>query len=532
MTAWARRTIRTYFGNATAVREYRAQLRGNRALYLWASYLGLLILLGGLAYSQIMDSEYAQSIATLQGELNSFYSTVIGMLAAVVCLVAPALTASSITAERQRRSLDLVFSAPVPPRYLLVGKMIASLRYLIMLLVLALPVTAVCVVMGGATWADVVGSYIVLLASGIVFMAIGLAVSAQSPTLMSSIVNTYVGVGAYLWFSSIFGMVFVATRIGGGPLGMGSTNEAPWSVVLFPFAAAYTAPTFTIIGGAEVPNWILGLVFALAFSRLLLSGAGSALSPFGSPETKSFRIHGVVFLAILTLLIAFPLAGTTPMAMLGSAAPGTPSQGYEFGIVVAVACMMAFWLIPALVCHAPDADRKFRNDGPFSLRRVFFGSPAGALPYLLLLWVTTVAVFLLVYGYVARRPLGIQFWQLSLWGLGFLVFWWGVARFFSSMGMNLKSARTSVVAAGIVLLALPLPILSSLTWSMSGTSNPDQSSLWMLHMAYPLAPGETSYAPFYAAAFMVAGFGLALAGEANMRRARPPRLRRSIGSAE
>jgi len=529
MTAWARRTVRTYFGNATAVREYRAQLRGNRALYLWASYLGLLILLGGLAYSQIMSDEYAQSIATLQSELNSFYSTIIGMIAAVVCLVAPALTASSITAERQRRSLDLVFSAPVPPRYLLVGKMIASMRYLIMLLVLALPVTAVCVVMGGATWADVVGSYIVLLSSGIIFMAIGLAVSAQAPTLMSSIVNTYIGVGAYLWFSSIFGMVFIASRFGGGPLGTGATNEAPWSVVLLPFTAAYTSPTFTIISGVEVPNWILGLVFAFTFSRLLLSGAGSALSPFGSPETKSFRIHGIVFLAILGVLVAFPLAGTATFAAFGASAAGAGSQGYEFGIIVAVACIIAFWMIPALVCHAPDADRKFRHDGLFSLRQAIGGGTSGALPYLLMLWGTVVGVFTLVYAYAMRKPLGIQFWQLSAWGLGFLVFWWGVARFFSSMGMNLKSARSSVIATGIVLLALPLPILSSLTFSTFGTTNPSQTSVWMLHMAYPLAPGETVYAPYYAAVFIVAGITMALAGEANLRR---PRRQRRASSAE
>ncbi|MCC7434927.1 MAG: ABC transporter permease [Methanoregulaceae archaeon] len=529
MTAWARRTVRTYFGNAAAVREYRAQLRGNRALYLWAAYLGLLILLGGLAYSQIMDNEYAQSIATLQSELNSFYSTIIGMIAAVVCLVAPALTASSITAERQRRSLDLVFSAPVPPRYLLVGKMIASMRYLMMLLVLALPVTAVCVVMGGATWSDVVGSYIVLLSSGIVFMAIGLAVSAQAPTLMSSIVNTYIGVGAYLWFTSIFGMVFLASRFGGGPLGMGSTNEAPWSVVLLPFTAAYTSPTFTIISGVEVPNWILGLVFALAFSRLLLSGAGSALSPFGSPETKSLRIHGIVFLALLGVLVAFPLSASTPFAMLGAPATGPSTQGYTFGVLVASVSMIAFWLIPALVCHAPDADRKFRYDGLFSLRQAIVGSPSGALPYLLFLWGTVVAVFVAVYAFSARAMLGVQFWQLSAWGLGFIVFWWGVARFFSSMGMNLKSARSSVIATGIVVLALPLPILSSLTFTSYGTSSPSQTSLWMLHMAYPLAPGETVYAPYYAAFLVVSGIALALAGEANMKR---PRRQRRAGSAE
>lgn len=520
MTAWARRTMRTYFGNAAAVRDYRAQLRGNRALYLWASYLSLLILLGGLAYSQIMDSESPQSIAQLQGELNNFYGMVIGMLAAVVCLVAPALTASAITIERQRRSLDLVFSAPVPPRYLLVGKMIASFRYLFMLLVLALPVTAVCVVMGGATWSDVVGCYIVLMSSGLVFMAIGLAVSAQAATLISSIVNTYIGVGAYLWFVSSFGIIFMASRsFGGGPFGTGTTNEAPWAVVLLPFTASYTAPTFTLMFGLEVPNWLLGLVFALAFAKLMLAGAGSALSPFGSPETKSLRIHGLVFAGILTVLIAIPLSSAAS-TMLGvassaSATPGAPSGDYAVGVMVASACMMMFWLLPTLVCHAPDAERKFWWDGLFKFSAAIRGTPSGALAYLMMLWAIIVGVFVGVNAWATRTAFGFEFWSLAVWGLGFLIFWWGVGRFLSGFGMNLKSVRTSLIASGLVLLALPVPVLSVLTFTADG-SNPN-TGIWMLHMAYPLTPTGAIYGLGYAGVLSVAGLLLAFAGEANLR---------------
>jgi len=51
--------------------------------------------------------------------------------------------------ERQHGPWILVFSAPVAPRYYLVGKTIAVYRYIWMLLILSLPVTAACVVLGG-----------------------------------------------------------------------------------------------------------------------------------------------------------------------------------------------------------------------------------------------------------------------------------------------------------------------------------------------------------------------------------------------
>jgi hypothetical protein len=101
-----------------------------------------------------------------------------------------------------------------------------------------------------------------------------------------------------------------------------------------------------------------------------------------------------------------------------------------------------------------------------------------------------------------------------VWGRACLHSWWGGGRFFSGFGMNLKSVRTSLIAAGLVLLALPLPILSMIAFNAGGTANED---IWMLHMAYPITPSGAPYALVYAAVMTVVGVLLALAGEANLR---------------
>lgn len=527
MTAWAKRTVLTYFGNAAAVRDYRAQLRGNRALWLWTSYLGLLILLAGLFYSNMMDSMYPRSISQLQGDLFEFYSMVIGLIAAVVCLVAPSLTASTITVERQRKSLDLIFSAPVPPRYLLVGKMLASLRYLIMLLVLALPVTAVCVVMGGATWGDVVGSYIVLLSSGIIFMAIGLAVSAQAATLMSAIANTYGWVILYVWITgTVFGMGMMSTMSGGSFAG---ATEAPWMIVLLPFTASISAPTFTTILGVEVPNFILGLIFAIAFSKLLTSGAGSSLSPFGSAETKSFRVHALVFIGIVTVLLVFPLASSPMFSMFGSTTATPGVSNFSAGILVALMCAGLGVAIPHVACHSIEADRRFRNDGLVSWRNVLTGTPSGGLPFLVLMVATIMGSATLANFIGGGSSASGEFWMLALWGLGFVIFWWGVARFVSGFNLNLKSARVYVFAIAVGLLLVPVPVFMVLGFA---TGNPGESSIWAFHMMYPWSPSTAMYGGFYGLLFALSGVFLAFAGERNYRdrTTAPPRQRPTLRS--
>lgn len=517
IAAFLRRSWHTYVGNATAVRDYRSQLRGNKAIWIWGGYLALLILLCAIAYSGFVR-EQEQSISQLQSQLNNFYRVVIMMLGSVIVLAAPAMTASTITIERQRKSLDLIFSAPVPPRYLLVGKLIAGFRYLLMLLVLALPVTAVCVVMGGATWGDVVGAFLLLMASGLVLMSIGLLISSLSPTTISAIAGTYMATIAYAGVTSLFSAMLAATAFGGPMMGMSATNEATWTVALSPFTASMAAPTFTRIGTTEVPNWVFALVFSLVLSKLLLAGAGSALSPYGSSETKILRALGWLFAFLLTFLSAVPL-GAFAMTTLRSATAATstgPSPDYIVGLLVGVCTAAVFFVIPHIVCYAKEADLKYRNDGVFSLRKVLVGTPAGAWPYLFGLSASASLGAALGFRYSSGQWPSWEFLSLALWSIGYLTLWWGLGRYFSSFKLGLKGARSAVIAVMILLIAVPVPIfVMYMAGQMYGT---DATSIWRLHLLYPLSVEGAQVAWGYGLACGIAGVLFAFLGEANVKR--------------
>lgn len=519
IAGFLRRSWNTYVGNATAVRDYRSQLRGNKAIWIWGAYLILMILLCGIAYSGIVR-EQEQSIAQLQSQLNNFYQVVMMMLGTVIVLAAPAMTASTITIERQRKSLDLIFSAPVAPRYFLVGKLIAGFRYLLMLLVLALPVTSVCVVMGGATWGDVVGAFLLLMASGLVMMAIGLLISSLSPTTISAIAGTYMAIFAYAGLTSLFSAILAASTFAGGMMGggmgMGRSNEAIWSVALSPFTTSAAAPTFTRIGMTEVPNWVFALLFSLVLSRLLLAGAGSALSPYGSSETKILRFQGWLLALVLSFLSAVPL-GSFASTTLRSASPSSaPTPDYVAGLLVGVATASLFFLIPHIVCHSKDADLKYRNDGLASIRKVLVGTPSGAFPYLLILSLCISAGTALGFRYSAGFWPGLGFVSLALWSIGYLTLWWGLGRYFSSFSLGLRGARAAVVAVMILLIAVPVPIF---TMYMAGQMyGSDATAIWRLHLLYPLSTDGSEIAWAYGLACALAGLLLAFLGEANVKR--------------
>src|SRR5437660_89161 len=109
-----RDTFGTYSDNPTAKKDYRAQLRGNAALYVWLGYLLLLGIVALVLYDSVFGraENRSLSITQVQFNLRQFYQVMMGCLAGLICVITPALTAGAIIGERQRGSLDLLFSAP------------------------------------------------------------------------------------------------------------------------------------------------------------------------------------------------------------------------------------------------------------------------------------------------------------------------------------------------------------------------------------------------------------------------------------
>ncbi len=498
---WARANLATLFDNAQSVRDYRAQLRSSKTVWLWTLYVAMLIVIALVLYSNVVG-QGVQSVSRIQGSLRQFYDSMATALGWLVVLMTPALTAFTIVQERERKSLDLVFSAPVRPKYLLVGKMLSSFRYTWMLLVLSLPVTAVSVVMGGATWVDVIGVYAILSGSALAITSIGLLISSLAGSVPAALILTYLAAGVYLLLlTAIAGMMSIPSM-----MTMTGSLEAPFLVAMSPFGAAGTSITQTVLWGLEIPNWILGFAGSLLVAKIFVLGAGSSLSPYGSPETKSLRIHGLVYAALIGIGVGYALPSSS-MFVGGSATPPTALK--EMAIILTWLLIPVGMFVPHLCCCSPTADRKYRDDGFFSLRAAFVGSPAGALPYLLMVVLSYYVGAALALGAKSSAAGGSFDWSIpgfgqSLgWFLALAFFAWGTARMVSSGARTLRAARILFLAVLMILFPIGLPTLAILD-GLGRTSGFGPDFL-MLHPMYPLLNAQMYTAESHAALMAVVG---------------------------
>jgi len=442
MQAWLKEQARIYRGNAASIKEYRIQLRSTKTIWYWGIYLSILVIVAMANYGSIVSSA-SNSPSSLQSSLQTYYQIVVGFLQGMILLIAPMLAASAIVSEYELRSIELVFSSPASTKYFLVGKYLAALRQLALLLFLGLPITAVGVTLGGATWQQVIEQYFYLMMHGAIVLAVAMPIAINT----QSMVRTISGVVAVLVLGGFFAAVASASSVAMMFGGMaGSVSSVPPLVGLVPFLTPFTLGYSTLVGLVPVPNWVFAGVATLAIVKVLLLGAGSALTKVGSRETKSLRIHGLILVA----LYCFSMYSTIKSVPL---TPNPQRLGMVM-LIVNLPLIPLFFILMFLAASGRAEDRKFLADKLFDFKEILGGRPSGSFGYgMILIAMVAFTNVLTLYSVAYVRKLEILL--LPAWGLafGFMILgigWWVSPGFDQVVG----SRRTTVAAVmGLVIMS-------------------------------------------------------------------------------
>src|SRR5437867_3063652 len=196
----SRRQALGEFGSAVRtimVKELRSRFRGRRAFVVMTIYLGLLALLAYATYAVVAPTvrstqEFGVGTANASATIGIAVFTVLSLFQLLlVCFIAPAFTTGAISLEREKQTLDLLISTPLRPGAIVVGKLLAALAYVGLMILAAIPISAIVFMYGGATVDDLVRQQVVLLVTALGLGAIGLFFSALIKRTQAATVLTY-----------------------------------------------------------------------------------------------------------------------------------------------------------------------------------------------------------------------------------------------------------------------------------------------------------------------------------------------------
>ncbi len=153
------------FWNPIVAKEYRSRMR------TWRSPLAMMVyvvLIAGLGYA--MFSSMARSNSGFAGSVPNYGLTLFKYLVVfqmvLITLVTPALTAGAISSERERQTIDLLFVTRIPPFSIIWGKLLASMSFVVLLLLLSVPIFSLVFLFGGIELDQVLYSFLVTADNG------------------------------------------------------------------------------------------------------------------------------------------------------------------------------------------------------------------------------------------------------------------------------------------------------------------------------------------------------------------------------
>ncbi|EMI57579.1 permease component of an ABC-transporter [Rhodopirellula sallentina SM41] len=189
--------------NPVLQRELLVNLRTNRAFILLAVYQILLAAVTLIAWPSDERLNLTENPPSARRLVDLFF---LGQYV-IASLIAPSFAAGTISGEKERQTYEMLLASPIRPGAIVLGKLIAALTHLALLIVASLPIIVLFLPLGGVSVYEVAAAYLGLFVSVILFGAIGVFCSSYFSRTSNSLVVSYLVIlplvigGILLWQS-------------------------------------------------------------------------------------------------------------------------------------------------------------------------------------------------------------------------------------------------------------------------------------------------------------------------------------------
>jgi ABC-type transport system involved in multi-copper enzyme maturation permease subunit len=160
--------------NPVLQRELLVNLRMVRAFVLLFAYVALL----GVVVYVAWPSERRLDLTDEPPEAERLVNMSFLGQYVLMSLMVPSFAAGTITGEKERKTYEMLLASPMRPGAIVLGKLLASLAHLAVLVFCTLPIVMLCLPLGGVSLYEVLGTYAAMAASVVTFSMISLAASS------------------------------------------------------------------------------------------------------------------------------------------------------------------------------------------------------------------------------------------------------------------------------------------------------------------------------------------------------------------
>ncbi len=173
------------------------------ALSLYNGFLGIIAVIV-IAVCAAINNAGAYNFSTLM----SIFPIIGWVECGLSIIMLPILSASAISGERERQTLDIMLTTPVRPFSIIIGKVFTAMAQMLLFILSSVPIMSVAFVLGGLNWFSLLAYIVIMMSIAFYVASIGVLCSSAFKKTVVSIVLTFVFIFAIIAISgSIFGVL-------------------------------------------------------------------------------------------------------------------------------------------------------------------------------------------------------------------------------------------------------------------------------------------------------------------------------------
>lgn len=281
--------------NPVYKREDRAAARSLRLPVILAVFNG--ILCGAALLNMYSAMSQVKAAASIQyTSFMEMYGLVAAIEFTMLMFIVPAMTASSLSGERERQTLDLMLTTLLTPFQIVAGKLMSALSTMLLLILSSFPAITMVLAFGGVMWTDIMELLFCYLAVALFAGSLGVCLSAAFKRSTLATAATYgvlIAVAAGTYFINRFALTMDANRLegyaaylSGGERAIASSGGLIYLLLINPAATFYVIisgqageggiESLCRAFGAAPKGWVMenwaavSVVLQLALSALLI----------------------------------------------------------------------------------------------------------------------------------------------------------------------------------------------------------------------------------------------------------------------
>ena len=195
--------------NPVLSRELRQRMRGPRSAIVITLYLVILSLIVWTLYEGVTRSSQFNGphVEQIAGLCRSVFQTLLFCVLLLVCFIVPGQTAGAIAGERERQTLIPLQITLLRSRSILIGKLLASLAFVLLLIVATLPLVGIAFLLGGVELAEVVRATAMLVVIAAFLACLSVLCSTltrrtQGATVLAYALVLFLVLGTFMLFGA------------------------------------------------------------------------------------------------------------------------------------------------------------------------------------------------------------------------------------------------------------------------------------------------------------------------------------------